>query len=79
MTNYREVWLEINGKQRDKMLKKGSNIESTNYSMQFRVLFAFYVDLEANLEKVQKLIEIILTNLILINIKTIWLVVMDIN
>ena len=79
MTNYREVWLEINDKQRDKMLKKGSNIESTNYSMQFRVLFAFYVDLEANLEKVQKLIEIILTNLILINIKTIWLVVMDIN
>ena len=79
MTNYREVWLEINGKQCDKMLKKGSNIESTNYSMQFRVLFAFYVDLEANLEKVQKLIEIILTNLILINIKTIWLVVMDIN
>ena len=56
LRNYREVCLEINGKQTNKMYKKGIKAQFTNYDRQLRLPFVLYVDTDTDLKEVEKII-----------------------
>ena len=56
LRNYREVCLEINGKQATKMHKKSIKAQFTNYDRQLRLPFVLYVDIDTDLKEVEKII-----------------------
>lgn len=50
-----KAYLEINGKQANEILKRGSNIKFTGYHKQQKAVFVIYGDFKSILKKVQKI------------------------
>ena len=72
----KKVWTEVSGKEGVKNFENGSNVQFSNNHKQLQASLLIYADFEFILKKDINLIEIILIPLILINFKSILLVVM---